>query len=255
MTFPSEFRIRIEEIRNDFTNGSTVIAGNALKLLEDAIKNINESDKDNILDLAKELVSVKPHMAAPTNIIKIFISEFPKLSTKIELYNIIEILNDKIKLASDTCISLAIEKLFKKEITSFLTCSYSSNVFNILTRAGNGVSVYILQSKWNGIDYSEIWMDKLSDMNVECYMWSEDDTMPNIDFALIGADAVSYSGDIINGLPSFFLAQSLKTYGIPLYVVAESFKKCKDIQMADGFELIPKEYITEIISDNNSVTF
>jgi len=250
MTLPAELQSRIEEIRNDFTNGSSVIAWNVLNLLADAIKIIDESDKDNILDLAKELLSAKPHMAGPTNILEIFNKQFPRYSTKSEIANFLNKLNSDLLLASDTCVSLAIEKLIEKEKTSILTCSYSSNVFNIISSAKSKMTVYILQSIWNGIDYGEIWIDKLSDLNVECNVLSEDDAIPVIDFALIGADAVLYSGDIINGIPSLYLAKSMKKIGIPLFVVAESFKKCKQIPIIDGFEQIPNELISDIITDD-----
>jgi len=232
-----------------------VIARNVLNLLTDAANYFNESNKINILVLANELLLAKPNMAAPTNILKIFINEFPKLSAKKEIANFLKNLESDMYRASDKCINLTIEKLFKKENTSILTCSYSSNVFNIIACAGIDLNVYVIQSIWNDIDFSAIWLDKLKVLKVKCNVILIDDNLPKIDFALIGADAVLYSGDIINGTPSLYLAQSINKIGLPLFVVAESFKKCKEIQIADGFELIPKEFITEIITDNITKNF
>lgn len=250
MTLSAEFRTRIEEIRNDFTNGSSVIAGNVLKILEDAIKINKNSDRKIIPDIASELLSAKPHMAAPSNILKIFINEFPKLSGQAELLKFIKKLETDMQLASETCIKLAFAQLHIKEKISLLTCSYSSNVFNIISQSGTGSTVYILQSIWNGIDYSEMLQAQLKVLNVKCNVLSEDDKIPEIDFALLGADAVLYSGDIINGKPSLYLAKLVNGINIPLFVVAESFKKCEEIQITDGFELIPNELITDIITDN-----
>ncbi len=252
---PSEFRVRIEAIKNDFANGSTVIARNTLKLLTDAVNYIDESNKKIILDLAVELLSSKPHMTAPTNILNIFINEYPGFSTKSEMVNFLIKLESGLNLASDSCVALANDKLFKKEKTSILTCSYSSTVYNIISKTNSDIIVYVLQSIWNGIDYSEIWRAQLKVLNIKCYVLSEDDIIPEIDFGLLGADAVLYSGDVLNGAPSLYLAQSLKKIGIPLLVVAESFKKCKESPISDGFELIPAGLITEIITDNIRDTF
>lgn len=255
MTLPPQFGIRIEEISNDFTNGSTVIANNVLKLLLDSVNYIDDSNKIIILDLATELLTAKPHMAAPTNILNAFIELFPNFTEKAEIRNFLKGIESEMLIASETCVLITQDKLFKKEKTSVLTCSYSSNVYNILARVKSELFVYVFESIWKGINYSEIWEDKLNKMNIKSYRLTMGDKIPEIDFGLIGADAILNSVDVINGTPSLFLAQSLKKIGKSLFVVAESFKKCNKIKISDGFDLISNELITELITDHHSKPF
>ena len=243
------FQKRIDEVRNDFINGSSVIARNSLKILSDAVQYYDFSQKYSVLIIAQELLTAKPQMAAQINIMKIFMNEFPKFSNYHDITMLINKLESDMKIATEKSKSLCLETLFDEDKLSVITCSFSSNVFDILSKSGKITSIFILDSIWKNIDFGKMWLEKLSEFNVKCNIITLENNMPKINFAFIGADAVKQNGDIINGYPSMLLVQKMKENACPVYVISESFKYSDDLTLTDGFDCIPGNLISGIFSD------
>ncbi|TAL68165.1 MAG: hypothetical protein EPN82_12275 [Bacteroidetes bacterium] len=250
MSIPLVFQKRIEEIRNDFINGSSVITRNALKILSDAVQYYDFSQKYSVLVIAQDLLTTKPQMAAPTNILKIFMSEFPKFSNNNDITFLINKLESDLSTATEDSKKICFDGLFGESNLSVMTCSFSSNVFDIIIKSGTSTSIYVLSSKWRSIDFGKIWQNKLEEYKIKCKIIEVNGKLPKIDFALIGADAVLHKGDVLNGTPSLNLAELMERNKYPTYVIAESFKRCREIPISDGFEYIPKNLVTKIFSDS-----
>ncbi|MBI5326325.1 MAG: hypothetical protein HZB41_13810 [Ignavibacteriae bacterium] len=250
MSIPVIIENKIDEIRNDFTNGSTVIAANSLKVLSQTLNYIDDSHIDTISNVASKLISTKPHMAALTNILRLFLNEFTEFKSKEDIQHYLSKLDSDLNSAREECINNTLNKLFIDANLSIITCSFSSTVYNIIIRAKAKINVYILESVWNGIDFGKIWIDKLKPMNINCSIIKYNEDLPNTDFALLGADAILFSGDVVNGTPSLKLAETMNENNIAFYIASESIKMCSEISIADGFDLIPKKYISEVFTDN-----
>ena len=73
--------------------------------------------------------------------------------------------------------------------------------------------------------------------------------------ALVGADSILPDGTLINGIPTSNLAKAASNNGIPFYCVCETAKfdiqndRSKQNKLEPGFETIPLELITGIITE------
>ena len=146
------------------------------------------------------------------------------------------------------------EIFIKNGFRKILSCSLSSTVFKIFLKASEvniKFSVTALESVWNNKSYGLELMKKCHESNINCVA-VKDTEIPSAvqesDCALVGADAIIAVGGAVNGFPSLGLSHSCKNV-IPFYIAAESFKFTKKYIVEDGFEYIPSDLITKIITD------
>jgi len=135
------------------------------------------------------------------------------------------------------------------------TCSYSSNIIKLLHFAEENeksIKLNILKSVWKDNDYSEQLAAEFDSSTITSEIITIEQfekIKHTLDFCIIGADGFDYEKNVVNGVPSRMLAEN--AFGLNnFYVVAESFKKVKNLKIDDGFELIPTKYISDIISDD-----
>jgi len=249
----------INSLRNDYENGSTTIAKNAIDIFTNVV-NSYSYDIDKIRVIANNIISTKPDMAALRNIILLCLD---KLEYMQKPYNFDNEAKD-IKFLMDTntnnVINNAINiiiKLLPTEL-SIITTSYSSTVIKLfieLKKRDHSIRVYALESIWKERSYADFIINSCKQEGIESYHIKKDELVSNInhfDFAVIGADSFFDDGSVINGIQSLFLAENC--YGkIRFFVLAESFKNSTTPistinNIADGFDFIPERLITEVIN-------
>lgn len=134
-----------------------------------------------------------------------------------------------------------------------ITCSFSSLVRDVLIRPSIR-KVIALRSYINGISYGEKMKETVGE-KVEVVDEKEIKAIPPCDYGLIGADAITENGFVINGYPSLFLAEMCKLSNIPLYIVATLDKFADEVPVEEGFEKVPVELIKGFITEEGVLTF
>ncbi len=136
-----------------------------------------------------------------------------------------------------------------------LTCSYSATVVLTLAAAwrdGRRFRAQVLPSAGYGTRTAEEAGKHGVDARVV-------DTLPKNATAqdtvgLIGADAISLGGSVVNGAPSLGLARWCADRGLPFYVVSDSLKVAagavtESAPLPRGVERISARYITALITE------
>ena len=251
------FDAEINSIKNDYVRGSSEIALHSLDILASAAKRMPlENQKENLIRLSISLTEAKPAMAALKNIIKKCVDAIDIFIEQKDFINALQNIKIDYLNSLNECLVLAFDKLFKdKKQLTVATCSYSGTMANLFKKASDNnieLKLFTLESKWGGYDYSSKLIFEMQFYGIEGVIWNfenNDDIINEIDFGIIGADKILKNNGIINGSPSLTLAKKLEK-SKPLYVVAESVKNDDKIMTTDGYDFIPNNLITEIISDN-----
>ena len=249
---------QIEELRNDYINGSSAIALHALDIITAAIDLKTGRDMSFPRDVAEKLIKAKPSMSAIATVVRYAMKDYSKSVGKVKKYFCNHVRERFLQCTEDS-IDECFRSLFrdKSKKVTVITCSYSNNVSGVLIRAylnGFKLKVYTLQSLWRDRDYADVLASVLNRngiMTEKISLKQLSKTASKADFALIGCDGMNLQGRALNGLPSLEMAKSIYNF-LPLYIVGESFKKTDKLLSADGFEIIPAKYIKKIFSDTQS---
>lgn len=240
---------QIDELANDFENGSSTIAKKGLQIFIDALNNTHFSSQSNIQQLKEQIINAKPSMSALKNIIN---QAYELYQNGLVANNIQKTLLERLNNQTKKCIELAMNKIIETNSTSIATCSFSSTVlklFESLKNKNYSFQVYAYQSIWNEKDYSDQMIEACKRISINAYKINNKQLKyTNLDIGIIGADSLIIGKGVVNGIPSLQFAKSLKSNNINLYVIAESFKKSEQIHLEDGFEFIENNLISDIFS-------
>ncbi|GEM_PF-3064487 len=247
----------IYNIQNDLLAGSSEIALKALEVVS-AIIDLNQFEDENYAKIVADLLKKsKPSMAAVEVICNYAINQYAKNKTKGNKYFYTDVRN-KMMRAKENTIMRAFHKLFdnnSKNYINIATCSFSSNVINLLRFADShnkNIRLFIIQSLNNNIDYSQNLTNQFHNTGILTKIISIEEfrkIKDEINYSIIGADGFDFDNNVINGFPSKEFAEA--SFGRNnFYVVAESFKKIDNLKLDNGFELISSKYISGIISDD-----
>jgi translation initiation factor eIF-2B subunit delta len=141
-----------------------------------------------------------------------------------------------------------------------LTCSYSATVAEAITRAGRkalsqgrAFIVLIAYSAEHGKRLAALLQREDVPSRILCLAEIEAGAK-TADLALVGADTVLPDGSVVNGEPTLALARAAARAQIPFYVVADSFKWAeREVPLEEGFERIPAELVSVIITEAGPV--
>ena len=143
------------------------------------------------------------------------------------------------------------------------TCSYSSTVYETLKAAkkqGKSIKVFIAESKTEDstLQHGQTLATALKSIKITTEVFPDNEIsmhIPKTKIVIVGADSLLCDGSIINGTPTHKIALEAKETGIPFYSVCETTKintlsyLGKKISIEKGFELIPSNLITEIVTE------
>jgi translation initiation factor eIF-2B subunit delta len=263
----SEIERGIEEIRADRLHGASQLSRQALEVLKLVIEKGSDT-KDDFLEglknVGNRLIKVRPGMAPIANLVARLIYEVFQVSKEKELdslrnfaYSKTEELERSSKIALEKAAAQGAEII--EDNDRIMTCSYSSTVkeiFRIVSGGEKKVRVWILESKDKDKSYGKIMADELCREGIFARLVPDiaiKDCITEVRKVLVGADSVLRDGSLINGLPTYELALAAKGK-LPFYVVCETLKfnprvSSMQVKLEEGFDLIPPELITEIITE------
>jgi len=243
---------KIFGLANDFESGSSTIARRGLEIFLEALTFFNQDDKDGADKLKDKIIKTKPSMSALRNII----NDAYNLYLKNQNTDIIrKQIQQKIQIATEDSLNKAVKHINCNAHKNLATCSFSSTViklFQKLQSTNYNFNVYAIESPFEDRDYSHHVIEKCFEQGIQAdRIMIENLNIENIDCCIIGADSVISGRGIVNGTPSLNVAGMLRELDIPLLVIAESFKNDIDVNIEEGFDFVPMEFISDIFSDSS----
>lgn len=223
-----EISKRIEEIKNNKTDGASKLslkALNILKLVVEKSRTFNPEDfLHELISVGKQLAEVRPSMSPIRNRVAHVIHELLQQSRRdldhlksFTIHKVDEIV-EKSKEAS-----LKISENAKKLIENrrVITHSYSSTVIEILRKA-KGASVIVTESRplYEGrrvareLSESGIPVTLITDASMGYFA-------SKAEIALVGADTILADGSLVNKMGTYLLALASRKGSIPFYVACE----------------------------------
>jgi translation initiation factor 2B subunit (eIF-2B alpha/beta/delta family) len=262
---------KIREVEFDRTRGASQLARKALDALKFfAYNSENKTSEEFIRDvkkLGKKLLETKPNMAPIQNLVAQIVYEIDAL----EEYDLafvrkfaISRINELRQQSKD-----AVKKTAEWGATiisssdQLATCSYSSTVYETLKVAkkqGKIFTVFVAESKTenNSLQHGQTMATSLKSIKITAEVFPDNEIrryIPKAKYVLVGADSLLYDGSIINGTPTLKVTLKAKEIGIPVYSVCETAKVNtlnylgKKIDLEKGFELLPSNLISRIITE------
>lgn len=262
---------KIREVKLDRTSGASQLARKALNVLKLFAQNskskTNEEFTRDFGKLAEKLLKTKPAMASIQNFVAQIVYEI-EASKKYDIASVQKFALSRIeKLHQES--KDAVKKTAEwgaKMISSsdqMATCSYSSTVYETLRAAkkqGKSIRVFIAESKTedSNLQHGQTLATALKSIKIATEVFPDNEIsrhIPKVKIVLVGADSLLCDGSIINGTPTYKIAVKAKETGIPFYSVCETAKintlsyLGKKTRIEKGFELIPSDLITGIITE------
>jgi translation initiation factor eIF-2B subunit delta len=262
---------KIREVKFDRTSGASQLARKALNVLKlFAQSSKNKTTEEFIRDfrkIAKKLLKIKPNMAPIQNLVAQTVYEI-ETSKKYDIASVQEFAISRIdKLHQESKDAVKKTAEWGAKIISnsdqLATCSYSSTVYETLKAAKKqrkAIKVFIAESKTedNNLQHGQTLATALKSIKIATKVFSDNEIsrhIPKAKLVLVGADSLLCDGSIINGTPTNKIAVKAKETGIPFYSVCETAKintlnyLGKKTSLEKGFELIPSNLITGIITE------
>lgn len=262
---------KIKEIEFDRASGASQLARKALDVLRVfAQTSRNKTCRGFVEDfnkLGRRLFEVRPNMAPVQNLVAQIVYEVDTL----EECDLVVVRNFAISRIEELCkeSEFAVKKSAEWGATIIAdsdylaTCSYSSTVgetLKVAKQQGKSFKVFVAESRTedNKFQYGRILAKFLKSIKIPAEVFPDDEIYryaPKTKYVLVGADSLLCDGSIINGAPTYKVARKAKECGIPFYSVCETTKANtlsylgKNIELKEGFELVPANLITGIITE------
>lgn len=266
---------RINKLKDDRIHGAGWLSRQAISTLKLAI---DESQAQTIADFVEEtkivaaqLKQARPSMTPIANYTNQLLHQIILRSqNEIDLGSLISFAkakgNELLKSSAKAFIKAAEYGCgIINDLDTVITCSYSSTVCKVLELARQRETkfrIIVAESVFEDKAYGEITAEQLMRHEIPVEIVSDKNILFRIskaDKALVGADSITADGYLINGKPTFLLAQAAKNRNIPFYVVCESAKfniqrhMAKMPELERGFDGTPLDLITGIITEKGTM--
>jgi ribose 1,5-bisphosphate isomerase len=224
----------IEDIKNLKIQGARNIARSALDAV---VLQAKKSKAKNVKDLLKELKEVrkgleKARATEPMlrNFMVILFNEIEKENERDRIVKLVEKTSEKIKKdvgnAMEKLVTIGSRKIPKNG--NVLVHCHSSTLIKILIKAkksGKKFHVYSTETRprYQGrltaadLAKAKIPVTQIVDSAVGTIM-------PKVDMVLVGCDAITAEGAVVNKIGTKVMAMVAKYYGKPFYVAGETYK-------------------------------
>ncbi|RMD45148.1 MAG: hypothetical protein D6831_04170 [Aquificota bacterium] len=277
------FNSILENIKSLKIQGAENVAKSAVKAINFLVQKSNQKNPNHLyIDLknaAYLLSKTRPTEPCMRNALK-YILYMPNLSNinsfKQDVKNKIEFVNEFF-INSDRLISDFGSKKIKRGSIIYTHC-HSSSVINIFKKAKKtGVSFEVHNTETRPLLQGRITASELSKLSIKVKHYIDSaahHALKDADLMLIGADAVTSEGNVINKIGSSLFAEVAHKYDVPVYICTNSWKfdadtffgsdeiiefrresevwirKPKNVEIINpAFEQIQSEFITGIISE------
>ena len=266
---------KINKLKDDRVHGASWLSRQAIRTLNLAIKE-NQSLTitefvEEIQKVAAELIKAGPNITPIANYTSQFLHQIMAMSQD---EKDLDSLKKSARITGKDFLKSATKAVSKSieygcgiisDLDTVITCSYSSTVCQVLEMAKKREAkfrVMVTESRLNDQIYGQITARQLMKHQIPVELISDQNINLRIakaDKALVGADSITADGYLINGKPTFLLAQAAKKKKIPFYVVCESAKfdiqdyVTKSPELEPGFERTPLNLITGIITEKGTM--
>lgn len=267
----TEIRKSINAIKKDHEHGASYLTGCALDILLTVcdIKN-NPATADfarNIEEIAAALITVRPGMISIANYSLKFAEEFKEAAaTSRSLINLqkkgfaIATRLKQLNTKSNLLLSVKTANLIQSG-SIIMTCSYSDTVCSALEyarRKGIDFKLLAISSKFKNISYGQLTSDRLQKGGISCRIVPDGQIRwhaARADIVLLGADAISMQGWMLNGTPSYELARVAAGRHKNIFSICSLSKFdprgfLAGIRDPDpGFDMVPLDLLSDIITE------
>lgn len=236
---------RIRAVKEDVRKGGSELSRSALEDLKEYANTCDAESpadlKNELMDLATQMQLARPSMAVLWNIIQRWIEQLAFMP--------LESMDGARQFAMEQAESLqqmsvqagrAIVQQLSPQIppgSVILVHSFSTTVLAILETLQTANCKVIMTEARPGIEGRRL-ARALSDFRIETTFIADAQIgcfISDADLVLLGADSVLEDGSVVNKAGTYLLALAAKDKGVPVFVVAESFKHSR--RRADEIEL------------------
>ncbi|MDI6806630.1 MAG: transglutaminase domain-containing protein [Candidatus Aenigmarchaeota archaeon] len=263
------------ELVLDRESGASELARKAIYTLKNAAEwgelEVISEFTDYLKEVGKKLTETRPNMTPITNLVARALYEIiekSKEEKELELLKkfAISVADETIKSSAEAVSQAA--RHANKLIESgdrIVTCSSSSTLnklFEYVKGEKKEIEVLVAESKFGNKKYGEITAEKLKSYGIEAKLIPDPAIRHNLYKSkgkiFVGADSILSDSYLVNGWPTYWLALAAKDSNLPFYVVCETTKfnpklRSKEIELEEGFDLIPQELITGIVTERGLV--
>lgn len=272
----ADIRKSINDIRKDREHGASWLTTRALHILLDVCdanaRPASPGFADEIIEIAMALVTVRPGMVSISNYALRFAEEFKiAAASSHSLANIqkrgfaiasrlIQLHEGSIRLLPTRAAHLI------KNRTIIMTCSYSDSICATLEHAkanGTDFKVLAIQSQFRKVSYGQLMADRLLKAGISCRLVPDDKICWHVaraDMVLLGADAISFQGWLLNGSPSYELTRVAASKKISIYSICCKSKfdprgfLASMREPEEGFDMVPLNLIAGIATESGIFT-
>jgi ribose 1,5-bisphosphate isomerase len=266
---------KINKLKNDRVHGAGLLARQAVSILNLAI---NESQAQTVAEfveeiqtVAAELVKARPSITPIANYINQFLQQIT-LSAQSEKN--LAPLKSSARAKGNELIKSSVKAVAKAveygcgiitDLDTVITCSYSSTVCKVLELSRQRETrfrVIVAESRFGDKAYGEITAEQLMRHQIPVEIIPDENIQIRIskaDKAIVGADSITADGYLINGIPTFTLAQAAKKKKIPFYTICETAKfdtqgyTAKAPEPEPGFDKTPLNLVTGIVTEKGTM--
>lgn len=216
----------VDTVRTDRTHGSAWIAARALEVLRDAAR---ESDGwDAVAAIARDLRSARPEMAAVASAVDRAVAAAAPVPAAPDavVEGAIDAL-DEVLAADDGAARTAATRLRAIDADGVATLSRSGTVrAAVASLSPDRLVVAESRPEREGVGVAEraaADADAAVTLTTEAGLPTAIDAR-GVDAVLVGADAISPDGDVVNKTGTRVLALAARDAGVPVYAAASTFK-------------------------------
>ena len=254
-----ELDARIAALERDLEHGAGLLTARGVEILRDACAAMPRKRWDEELPRVAERISAaKPAMAGLRNALGLLLSDLLELGPDNDDAAVRELawrLTDGLRRVGDMAADNAAAVVGPQ--ARVVTCSYSSAVTRTLVAAarfGPPGSAVVYEPCTRPDAPGRRLADAIATAGwpASVHAGPAAEVVEGADLVLVGADAVT-TGALVNGAPTAELAAAALDR-VPFYVVCETIKFTDDAAPAPGYDRVPLEQVTDVITENGRLS-
>ena len=249
---------RIVALERDLEHGAGLLTSRGVEILRDACAALTrERWAEELPRVAERVAAAKPAMAGLRNAVGLLLRDLLELGPDGDDAAVRELawrLTDGLRrvgdMAADNAAALGPD-------ANVATCSYSSAVTRTLVAAARfgppgSVVVYEPRTGPDAPGRRLAGAIAAAGWPASVHAGPASEVVERADLVLVGADAVT-SGALVNGAPTAELAAAAVDH-VPFYVVCETIKFTDDDATVPGYDRVPLEQVTDVITETGRLS-
>ena len=254
-----ELDARIVALERDLEHGAGFLTERGVEILGDACASLpRERWPDELSRVAERVAAAKPAMAGLRNAVGLLLRDLQELGPDSAAAGARELtrrLTASLRRAAGAAAENAAAVLGPD--AKVATCSYSSAVTRTLiaaARFGPPGAVVVYEPCTRPDAPGRRLADAIAAAGwpASVHAGPASEVVDRADLVLVGADAVT-TGAFVNGVPTAELAAAALDRA-PFYVVCETIKFTDDAATAPGYDRVPLEQVTDVITENGRLS-